>query len=62
MVGVPPRKPGFDPKPVHVEYVVDKVVMSWVSPSISVLSCQFQSTDIPHSMHSFITALQDSNF
>jgi len=62
VVGVSPRKPGFDPKPVHVEYVVDKVAMSRGSPNISVFSCQFHSTDIPHSMHSFITTLQDHNF
>jgi len=62
VVGVSPRMFGFDPKPVHVEYVVDKVAMSRVSPSISVFSCQFQSTDISHSIHSFITALQDPNY
>jgi hypothetical protein len=32
--GLPPRKPGFDPGPVHVGFVVDKVSLGQVFPRV----------------------------
>jgi hypothetical protein len=38
--GLPPRRPGFDPGPVRVGFVVDKVVLGQVlPPSTSVFPC-----------------------
>jgi hypothetical protein len=46
--GLSPRRPGFDPGSVHVEFVVDKLALGQVfSPSTSVFSCQFHSTGVP---------------
>jgi hypothetical protein len=46
--GLPPRRPGFDPGPVHVGFVVDKVALGQVfSPSTSVFPCQFHSAGAP---------------
>jgi hypothetical protein len=32
VVGLPPRRPGFDPGSVHVEFAVDKVSLGQVFP------------------------------
>jgi hypothetical protein len=48
VAGLPPRRPGFDPGSVHVEFVVDKVALGQVSPpSTSVFPCNFHSTGAP---------------
>ena len=42
------RAPGFDPRSVHVGFLVDKVALGQVfPPSISVFPCQFYSTGAP---------------
>jgi hypothetical protein len=48
VAGLSPRRPGFDPRAVHLGYVVDKVVLGQAfSPSTSVFPCQLYSTDTP---------------
>jgi hypothetical protein len=40
-----PRRPGFAPRPVHVEFVVDKGALGQVFLRVfSVLSCRYHST------------------
>jgi hypothetical protein len=34
VVGLSPRRPGFDPGPVHVKFVVDKVTLGQVLPRV----------------------------
>ena len=34
VAGLPPRRPGFDPGPVHVGFVVDKVALGQVLPRV----------------------------
>jgi hypothetical protein len=38
-----PRKTGFDSRPVHVGFVVDKVTLEGLSPNTSVFPCQDHS-------------------
>jgi hypothetical protein len=46
--GLSPRRPGFDPRSVHVRFVMDSVALGQVfSPSTWVFSCQFHSTGAP---------------
>jgi hypothetical protein len=46
--GLPPRRSGFDPRSVHVGFLVDKVALGEVfSPSTSVFASQFHSTGAP---------------
>jgi hypothetical protein len=48
VAGLSPRRPGFDPRPVHVGFVVDKVALGQVfPPSTSASPCQFYSTGAP---------------
>jgi hypothetical protein len=45
---IPLRRPGFDPRSVHVGFVVDKLALGQVfPPSSSVFPCQFHSTAAP---------------
>jgi hypothetical protein len=39
-----PRRPGFDPRPVHVMFVFDKVALGQVFLGSSVLACHYHST------------------
>jgi hypothetical protein len=43
------RKPGFDPRTVHVRFMVNKVGLRVYSPCASVFSCQHCSTNTPYS-------------
>jgi hypothetical protein len=48
VTGLPPRRPGFDPRSIHVRFLVDKVVLGQVfSASTSVFRCQFHSIGAP---------------
>jgi hypothetical protein len=47
VVGLPPRRPGFDPGSVHVGFVVDKVALGQVFPRVLRFSRQFHSTGSP---------------
>jgi hypothetical protein len=48
VAGLPQRRLGFDPRSVHVGFVVDKVTLGQVfPPSTSVFPCQFHSTGVP---------------
>jgi hypothetical protein len=48
VTGLPPRRLGFEPGPVHVGFVVEKVALGQVFPSsTSVFPCQFHSTAAP---------------
>ena len=48
-VGLSPRWPNFDPRSVHMRFMVDKVALWQVSsPSTSVFPCQYHSTYHPH--------------
>ena len=40
------RKPGFDPRPIHVTFVVDTVALWKVS--VPVFPCQYHSTNAPY--------------
>jgi hypothetical protein len=43
-------KPGFDPRPLHMRFVVDKVAKGQdSSPSTSFVSCQCHSINAPYS-------------
>jgi hypothetical protein len=43
----PPRRPGFDPGSVYVEFVVDKVALGQVFPAYFGFQYQFHSTGVP---------------
>ena len=48
-----PVRPEFDPTSVHVKFVVDKKgTGTGLSPSTSVLPCQYHSTNAPYSSSS----------
>jgi hypothetical protein len=48
VAGISPRRPGFDPRSVHVKFVVDQVALGKVFfSSTSVFSCHFHSTGAP---------------
>ena len=46
-VGRRPRRPGFDPRPVHARFVVDKVELGQVSLSV----LRFSVSIIPPMLH-----------
>jgi hypothetical protein len=47
-----PWRRGFDPRLVHVWFVVDKVALGQVPPSTSVFCCQYHFTNVPYSYSS----------
>jgi len=51
VAGISPQKPGFDPRPVRVEFVVDKVAMgqSPLPQRYFDFSCQYHSTNALYS-------------
>jgi hypothetical protein len=46
-VGRRPRRPGFDPRPVHARFVVDKVELGQVCPPV----LQFSISIMPPMLH-----------
>jgi hypothetical protein len=42
VAGFPPRRPGFEPGPGHVGFVVDKVALGQVFSEYFGFSCQFE--------------------
>jgi hypothetical protein len=44
-----PRKPGFNPRPVYVGFVVNKVTLTGFPPSTSLFSCQYNFAIASHS-------------
>jgi hypothetical protein len=48
VAGLPPRKPGFDPRSVPVGFVVYKVTLGHVFPRVlRFFPCQFHSSGVP---------------
>jgi hypothetical protein len=45
MMAVPPRRPGFEPGPGHVGFVVDKVALEQVFSEYFGFPCQLHSTN-----------------
>jgi hypothetical protein len=58
------QRPGFNLTPGHVEYVVNEVALGQVfSPSTSVFSWHYHSTNVPHSfIHLSLTPYNVSNW
>lgn len=46
--GLSQRRLGFNPEPVHLEFVMENVVLRQVFLSISVLCCHYHYTKIPY--------------
>lgn len=56
------RRPGFNPRTIHVEYVVDRLALGQLFLRISpVLSSQYHSTDVPFSLVNLSRMLYNLN-
>jgi hypothetical protein len=51
VAGFPPRRPGFEPRSIHVEFVVDKVALEQVSSQYFGFPCQFSFHRLLHTHH-----------
>jgi hypothetical protein len=49
--GFPPRRPGVEPRPGHVGFVVDKVALGQVFSEYFDFSCQFSFHSLLHTHH-----------
>jgi hypothetical protein len=59
VAGLSRRRPGFDPSPVRVKFVVGKVALGKVCfPSTSVFPSQYYSTNVPYPFSSTCCSYQ----